>query len=110
MRPAGLPLNEPMPPPTAGTACHGPADKETSEKMKTEFITCIQCGQEFEFSAQEQQQFDRRGFDAPKRCPACRRKKSKLNDAATLDRNRRKKHLRNKYENEHFFHAPSFHD
>lgn len=46
--------------------------------MKTEFINCAQCDSEFEFTPSEQEQYFRKGFDPPKRCPDCRRKKSKL--------------------------------
>ena len=45
--------------------------------METKLITCIQCENEFEFTAVEQQYFQDKGFDDPKRCPACRRHKSR---------------------------------
>jgi CxxC-x17-CxxC domain-containing protein len=36
-------------------------------------ITCTDCGNEFEFSAGEQEFYAQRGFsEAPKRCPSCR--------------------------------------
>jgi len=46
--------------------------------MKDKIITCIQCGEEFVFSASEQERFRSRGFDFPKRCLDCREKKSKF--------------------------------
>lgn len=37
-------------------------------------ITCKDCGQEFVFTASEQQFFEEKGFtNEPQRCPACRR-------------------------------------
>ena len=35
-------------------------------------ITCADCGQEFVFSASEQQFYADRGFSDPRRCPSCR--------------------------------------
>jgi CxxC-x17-CxxC domain-containing protein len=35
-------------------------------------ITCADCGQEFVFSASEQQFYADRGFSDPRRCPTCR--------------------------------------
>ena len=36
-------------------------------------LTCADCGQEFVFSASEQQFYADRGFSDPRRCPNCRR-------------------------------------
>ncbi|HEY7599350.1 MAG TPA: zinc-ribbon domain containing protein [Candidatus Limnocylindrales bacterium] len=35
-------------------------------------MTCADCGQEFVFSASEQQFYADRGFSDPRRCPSCR--------------------------------------
>lgn len=35
-------------------------------------LTCSDCGQEFQFSAAEQQFYADRGFTEPRRCPSCR--------------------------------------
>jgi len=35
-------------------------------------ITCVDCGQEFLFSADEQEFYASRGFGEPKRCRSCR--------------------------------------
>jgi CxxC-x17-CxxC domain-containing protein len=35
-------------------------------------MTCADCGQEFAFSASEQQFYADRGFSDPRRCPSCR--------------------------------------
>ena len=45
--------------------------------MKSTWLTCIQCDDLFEFTATEQDRYDRLGFDAPRRCPNCRRHKFK---------------------------------
>lgn len=45
--------------------------------MKDRFITCIQCENPFIFAAAEQARFAASGFDQPKRCPECRKKKDK---------------------------------
>ncbi|UCH23296.1 MAG: zinc-ribbon domain containing protein [Deltaproteobacteria bacterium] len=44
---------------------------------QTKVITCIQCDCEFDYTIDEQMYYQLRGFDEPKRCPACRKKKSK---------------------------------
>ena len=43
--------------------------------MKDRVITCIQCEGSFVFTRTEQERFRARGFDEPKRCPECRKKK-----------------------------------
>ena len=35
-------------------------------------LTCADCGQEFTFTASEQQFYTERGFTEPRRCPTCR--------------------------------------
>ena len=50
---------------------------EVSE-MESEWIVCIQCDDEFEFSIADQILYERKGFESPKRCPSCRRHKSKI--------------------------------
>ncbi|UCE33885.1 MAG: zinc-ribbon domain containing protein [Deltaproteobacteria bacterium] len=43
--------------------------------MKDKVITCVQCENPFVFAVAEQARFHERGFDIPKRCPECRKKK-----------------------------------
>lgn len=45
--------------------------------MKDKLITCIQCENPFVFTAAEQTRFAASGFDQPKRCPECRKKKDR---------------------------------
>ena len=48
------------------------------DTMETGWIICIQCAKEFEFSIADQIRYERKGFEPPKRCPTCRRHKSKI--------------------------------
>ena len=48
------------------------------EAVKDKIITCIQCESPFVLTAAEQAQLFARGFGIPKRCPNCRKKKSKM--------------------------------
>ncbi len=43
--------------------------------MDTKTLTCQDCGQSFDFTAEEQQFFAEKGFQDPKRCGNCRRQK-----------------------------------
>jgi CxxC-x17-CxxC domain-containing protein len=40
--------------------------------MNDRTLTCVQCGQDFTFSADDQQYHAERGYQDPKRCPTCR--------------------------------------
>ena len=40
--------------------------------MTDRTLTCAQCGQDFTFSAEDQRYHAERGYQDPKRCPACR--------------------------------------
>ncbi len=42
---------------------------------KNQKLTCQDCGQEFAFSAGEQKFYEEKGFDPPKRCQKCRKKR-----------------------------------
>lgn len=54
-------------------------------------IRCIQCGDEFVFTAGEQRYYVERDFSSPKRCPACRKKKAKMSDSTQGQKNRNRK-------------------
>ena len=43
--------------------------------MESKQLTCADCGQTFEFTAEEQQFFAEKGYQEPKRCGNCRKKK-----------------------------------
>ena len=40
-------------------------------------MICVQCEQEFSLSQRERERLALHGLDLPKRCPECRRRKSK---------------------------------
>jgi hypothetical protein len=68
--------------------------------MKDRVLICIQCEKKFVFSVVEQEYFISMGFDEPKRCPLCRKNKSKAaNLKGTRRNNDKKKYFRRKYEN-----------
>lgn len=46
------------------------------EELKDKTIKCVDCGQEFLFTANEQRFYQEKGFtNEPKRCKACRDKR-----------------------------------
>lgn len=49
------------------------SDKE--DNMKEHYITCADCGQEFTVSEEEAKWYKDKGFEMPKRCPDCRKKR-----------------------------------
>jgi hypothetical protein len=62
-------------------------------------ITCIQCDTDFEISAKDQERYERKGFDLPRRCPQCRKHKS--SDRTYYEKRKfksKKKHFQMKYE------------
>jgi CxxC-x17-CxxC domain-containing protein len=46
-----------------------------------DLITCVECGAQFEFPAEERARFAARGFETPKRCRTCRSVKRRRNAA-----------------------------
>jgi hypothetical protein len=67
--------------------------------MRDKILTCVQCEEGFVFSVFEQEHFALMGFDEPKRCPSCRKNKSRGRD---LNEKRKsgdkKKYFRQKYD------------
>lgn len=49
--------------------------------MDSKTLTCQDCGNQFEFTAEEQQFFADKGFEEPKRCKACRNAKKQAKRA-----------------------------
>lgn len=39
---------------------------------ETRELTCVECGETFEFSAEDQEFYATKGYSEPKRCPRCR--------------------------------------
>ena len=59
--------------------------------MKSKFFECIQCEEVFEFTAKEQVRCEQMGFDEPRRCPECRKRKSRDDEASRWKNTRGKK-------------------
>ena len=67
--------------------------------MEYTTITCVQCDTDFEFSEQDQERYERMGFDQPRRCPLCRKHKSGDSNYHEKRRHKnKKKHFRIKYD------------
>jgi hypothetical protein len=63
--------------------------------MDSQWIVCAQCDTEFEYNTEEQAWHARKGFDAPRRCPECRKHKNKyMSDWESKEIKERKKHYR----------------
>ncbi|MFQ5604200.1 MAG: zinc-ribbon domain containing protein [bacterium] len=45
--------------------------------MPDKTLTCEDCGNQFTFSEDEQQFYNQRGFQEPKRCKSCRDKRKR---------------------------------
>ena len=46
--------------------------------MKDQMLECVQCNEPFLFTTDEQQKYFNMGFDPPKRCPDCRKNRSRF--------------------------------
>ena len=68
--------------------------------MNATILTCIQCDNSFEYTIEEQRRHDSLGFDAPRRCPLCRKHKVRDSDLEPAGRKQRdkKRDYRIKYE------------
>jgi hypothetical protein len=68
--------------------------------MAIELVVCIQCGEEFEFPLEEQARYAGKGFDLPRRCPACRKHKARpASDGPHHRRKEKKRDYHLKYDN-----------
>jgi hypothetical protein len=71
--------------------------------MRDVILTCIQCDAHFMFSVAEQKRCDDHGFDAPRRCPECRKRKSRLygnEENWTKKGKRKEKRYTNRFEDD----------
>ena len=48
--------------------------------MQKKLLICVQCQNQFLLSAEEHERLVSKGFAMPKRCPDCRKKKSRIPD------------------------------
>lgn len=53
--------------------------------MQDKALTCLECGNEFILSSDEQEFYDERGFEEPKRCRPCRQKPRRERSERTSD-------------------------
>ena len=51
-----------------------------SENFENQQLQCVECGATFEFSAEDQEFYAKKGYSAPKRCPECRAKRKAQNN------------------------------
>lgn len=59
-------------------------------EYKDKTITCVDCGEEFVFTARDQEFYAEKGFNnEPKRCKACRDKKKAEKNTRFSDENRK---------------------
>jgi len=70
--------------------------------MRDKTIECSQCHNEFDFTVSEQIYYSKMGFDEPKRCSDCRKHKIKTDPDKNpkINNKNKKKHFRQKYEND----------
>ena len=59
--------------------------------MKDKTLSCIQCDSIFTVTVDEQKRLLDRGFSLPRRCPECRRKKSKAHESDERWKNKGKR-------------------
>ena len=70
--------------------------------MEDQILDCVQCDESFFYTVAEQQRFSGMGFDPPKRCPHCRKNRSKFDmsegQQQAAGQKRRLKHSRERWE------------
>lgn len=63
-------------------------DCRQSRKDKSKFIFCIDCGEPFRFTANEQEFYAKKGFDEPRRCVTCRKAKKANNGQGITEKDK----------------------
>ena len=58
--------------------------------MNDQILFCVQCDEAFTFSFGEQEKYRQRGFDPPRRCPACRQHRMRMDDVYSGREGRRR--------------------
>ena len=67
--------------------------------MKDQRIICIQCENTFVVTADQKERLFVKGFNIPRRCPECRRKKNKLGFVSENKKGRdKRKHDKKRYD------------
>lgn len=70
--------------------------------MKDRSMICIQCGNQFFLSSNEQEKLIARGFGLPKRCTECRKHKIKTNQNISEERDYKRKRKQSRRERNPF--------
>ena len=70
--------------------------------MPDRIMNCIQCGNDFSVSKKELDKLNSRGFAIPKRCPECRRNKSKISDESNNEWRRKGKKRNKKWKEDYW--------
>ncbi|HIJ54598.1 MAG TPA: hypothetical protein HPQ03_00590 [Deltaproteobacteria bacterium] len=60
--------------------------------MEDQILDCVQCDESFIYTVDEQRKFSSMGFDPPKRCPHCRKNRSKFDMSERPQRTEGQKH------------------
>jgi len=59
--------------------------------MEEKIIICVNCGNSFVFTVSDQRRFAASGFDTPRRCSDCRKKKARTGPSSHEDKKRSKR-------------------
>jgi hypothetical protein len=86
-------------------ALEAEAEHDMERKMNDQTLYCVQCDEPFTFSASDQEKFRQRGFDSPRRCPACRQHRVRMADAFHDHEGRRRNRPRRRphHDDEHAY-------
>lgn len=49
------------------------------QNYENQQLQCVECGKIFEFAAEDQEFYAKKGYSAPKRCPECRESRKSRN-------------------------------
>ena len=52
----------------------------SEQNFENQELQCVECGETFEFSAEEQEFYAQKGYSNPKRCPGCRARRKAQNN------------------------------
>jgi hypothetical protein len=66
--------------------------------MKDQMLFCVQCDEPFTYSVKEQMRHSQQGFDAPRRCQACRQHKVRMENRQEGRGDRRKVKTRQRFD------------
>ena len=53
------------------------------QNYENQQLQCVECGKIFEFAAEDQEFYAKKGYSAPKRCPECRENRKARNNGGS---------------------------